>query len=697
MVDSVNLIFGADKKYEKNKTEKQTTVQQNQSVWTEDNLSQEEQKCGNFELFGFNNKLSQVELGKKEKLIEQLDPEKQIILQKRNLLADKYSHLKAEDLEILINLENSQWRKILTRELLTDKNPTGKPFSTKDAAILSKVSKEDWLNILESDILTKNDLTHSFSTEKLVTYAQKDINAVENVLSDLLYLKKMKENPKNIRKLCEYYNENPKVPYFYLYEKTKEAKPRIIEANSDYPSGYVSSLASEELSDKEYEDLNENLYGKKSPEIQKLFDDFKKKYPDIKLMVDNDVSLRKAKEIIKSTEEFVDYQRKSNIPFSKIIQFTKIDNAGGFCFENKIVANIKGNEMTFLHSLTHENGHFKDNNDMGYVYAEIPRDIQNILKKLLRDYAATNTLESIADLAAAIETPNDKDFFRMTNKIRLRKDENGNSVLMVAKNSNITKEEVDKLGEYYRSIICPELIPDYDLSKHGLAEDYNETVIRDESKVKQNLERYFTSDELTVINERNLLSSEYLKKFGIPVIKYFARLDNDIWQNIIDRELLSKKNAENKPLSHEDIAYLAYLSKEEWKNVIDRDLLKLKNANDKAFSGMEINLLSQFTKEDWKNTIDRELLSKKNSENKPLSPEDIYMLSWLSDISWNELVKQKMLSQKASDCKALPIWVIAAKAHSLDFKNCIDSSLLSTFKNTYDKELNEKSKFLCQK
>ena len=67
--------------------------------------------------------------------------------------------------------------------------------------------------------------------------------------------------------------------------------------------------------------------------------------------VDNDVTLKKAKEIIKNTEKFINYQRKANGEFAKVIQFTKISDIKGLYEKSKITVNLCNNGNDMLESL----------------------------------------------------------------------------------------------------------------------------------------------------------------------------------------------------------------------------------------------------------------------------------------------------------------------------------------------------------
>ena len=258
-----------------------------------------------------------------------------------------------------------------------------------------------------------------------------------------------------------------------------------------------------------------------------------------------------------------------------------------------------------------------------------------------------NTQSSISELIKAIETPDDKDSTKMTKQIRVRKNRKGKLVLMVAKNSKVSKDEVEKLGEYFRDIICPKIIPDYDEKVHGSIDDYNETTIRDENKVNEYLTKQFTPEELDIINKRNLFSKEYLN-FSINDIKDFAKLSEDEYSKISDRNLLTMKNAAGNILIGVEIAEFAKLSDAEWQNVINppRQLLTLKNEKGKIFNGIEIAALAKLTNTEWEKVLDKDLLTKKLKNILPLSGIDIAKLAKLNDDILQNILNRKLFNIK---------------------------------------------------
>ncbi len=492
-------------------------------------------------------------------------------------------------------------------------------------------------------------------------------------------------------------SENKERPLFFLCEKIKGANPYSHYSGTVSNTCYESALASPNLSYSEYEKLNEKLYGKKLPKVQKLFDDFKQKYPDIKLMVDNDVSLKKAKEIIKATEEFINYQKKAKAPFAQIIQFTKMIGKGGFFLQenkNKIYVEINYNSSYnyILKAICHENGHLKDYRNLGFIDKQIPEEIGKILKKVLSDYSTRNSRESIAEFISAIETPGDKDDMKMTKKIRVRKNRNGDLVLMIDKKSNITKEEVEKLGEYYRSIICPEIIPDYDNKKHGSIEKYNETIIRDEKRIKEYLAKEFSPSDLENINKRNLFSSEY-SQFTLDEIRCLSRTSQDTWQNIKDRELLNLKNMKNNTFNAYDIIDFALLDKRIWKNIEIRELFSKKNKNGEFYSKNEIITLAKYDEKTCQKVMDRQLFSITKIPGRYFNDEDIKKLAQFDEDIWKNLIDRNLLTLKNSTNRFFEISDIEelAKLSKYEWEIVTDSDRqLLTLKKPSQESLNGK-------
>ncbi len=622
------------------------------------------------------------------------DTWKKITDPKRNLLKLKDANNKAFSRSNIIyfaNQEKEVLDTIFDRNLLKIKDRNNHAFSAKDIVEFSKINEEDWKTIQKRKLLSITDKYTSTPNAFILTEFS-HLNEKEwNIISQLINKLDMQTVARNISLLLNLPKdklnsliveknkpENLPVSLFYIYEKMEG-----IDANPG-----VSVLTCKYFSDEEYEELNKKLYGEKSPEIQKLLNEFKQKYPDIKLMIDNDVNLTKAKEIIMATEEFIDHQTKANAPFAKTIQFTKLqDNLRGFHSSeqiNKITINMEQTYTMFLDTLTHENGHFKDNIEYGITDdGEIPQNIYIILNKVLGEYASTRCAESIAELVKTIETPGDKDDCKLTKQIRLRKDNNENLILMVAKNSSVTKEEVEQLGEYFRSIICPKIIPDYDEKEHGSIDNYNETVVRDESKVKEYLTKQFTPEELEIINQRNLLSKEYLN-FSIKDIKEFAKLSNEEWSRVFDRELFTMKNAADNIFIASEITELAKLSNEEWQNVIKppRQLFTLKKTNGNIFNGLEMAALARLSDEEWQNVIKspRQLLNQKNANNESFNGVEMAELARLSNEEWQNVLDRELLNIKKNNIFPLNGADIAnlAKLNKDEWQNILDRELLNT-------------------
>ncbi len=383
----------------------------------------------------------------------------------RELFNLKNAENKKFDIDEIIYLakfEDKYWEKANNRKLFSILNSENKPFGVNEILILAKINDKTWNNIDKRNLLTESKVLNKSLTAR-----------------DIKFLGSLSDNDYELTLKSLKMNENANKPAFFVYETLKGKHPEMITSDFSRDTIYRSSLV--RLDDKNYEKTNNELYGEKLPEVQMLYKKFKDNYPDIELTFDNDVSYDRAKTIINATKIFIDFQRANNAPYVKKIQFTKMDGSSGFFNDknkDKIWINIQGGMVQFLSSLTHENGHYKDYIERGLAKKEIPEDIIPILKKVFGNYAATKSYESIAELAKAIETPYDCDETNMTKKIRLRKDYNGNMILMIMKNNDITEDEVNKLGNFFKEIECPELISDYKKSMHGSPDLYYETVIR---------------------------------------------------------------------------------------------------------------------------------------------------------------------------------------------------------------------------
>ena len=75
----------------------------------------------------------------------------------------------------------------------------------------------------------------------------------------------------------------------------------------------------------------------------------------------------------------------------------------------------------------------------------------------------------------------------------------------------------------------------------------------------------------------------------------FENLSEKQYKNIIARDLLHYKNANNTLFSNSEIAELAQLDDNIFSNISKRDLLSRKNADGKAYSGYEIADLAQIS------------------------------------------------------------------------------------------------------
>lgn len=430
-----------------------------------------------------------------------------VVSKDRNLLTLKNADKKAfsgHDIAALAKLDNSQWSKVISedRKLLTLINAEKEAFSGYDISALAKLDDTRWKRIQERNLINN---ANSFSTETIVWLSNLDTKEYESISED--DLKKINKIPtdllQNLNKeeclkfcicteIIDKFHIDLDKDYVYNQIKQNKSLLSLIAEKVIKQSSYGLALLAD-VSDEEYEKENERLHGKMSEEVKKQLDEFKKRNPEIKLMVDNDVSAEKMKQIIDETEEFINYQKKAGLPFAKTIQFTKsLAGIGGFYYysnNNKIHVNLDINKQ-ILGTLTHENGHLRDDRDMGIKINDnkyMTPESELILAKVLSFYGSTKTREAIAELAKAIETPDDKDDCEMTKKIRLREDENGNQILMIAKDSGITNEETKILGSFFRKANCPEMIPDYKEEKHGSMDNYYETIIRNRNLFKEKI------------------------------------------------------------------------------------------------------------------------------------------------------------------------------------------------------------------
>ncbi len=269
---------------------------------------------------------------------------------------------------------------------------------------------------------------------------------------------------------------------FKAYELTKGYRPKEIPEISEKDSQlYNDTSILAHIEGEEYENANKALYGEKSNFVKEKLKAFKSKYPDYELKVDNDVTDEKMEEIITATEKYIELQKKANLPHSREILFTKMNECGGFYEKlvspERIAINIDCNSTEkMLLVLLHENAHYRDEIDGGRNTDKVPDDIAPILQKLLRPYAVANNEEAIAVLTEAIEMPNDFDSNNMTKQIHVRRDDKYNYYLMLDEDAVLTPEEFQKITEYYQSIECPPIIPDYNPFIH--TGNYREAIIR---------------------------------------------------------------------------------------------------------------------------------------------------------------------------------------------------------------------------
>lgn len=400
------------------------------------------------------------------KVLAELNEKEWRNMDRRKLLEDRSNF---RYIKVFSSLDNEKWETVKKSQLIDLNRGYGKYFSESEVKLLCSLDKKCWENIDNRNLLKQDRLS----------------------IKDIFAAAKLNETDYNLLKTELDKRENAAVPFFFIYEKIKKQTPKIGIASikGKEETTYSSALCS--LNGEKYKNINNELYGEKSKETENLFNEFQKKYPDVILTADNDITEQEAKNLIQATEEFLNLQKKGNSPFAKEICFTKLDGIGGFYSHksNKIFVNLLPSDMyneldkdTFLEVLIHENGHHKDYMDKKFKDIPIPNEIKVILKKVLREYAMENSSESLAVLTEAIEMPGDGDRNPLTKDIRLRKDEKGNYILMVSKNSDLTEEEVNRIGIYFRSIGCPELIPDYDENKHGKTDEYYSTIIRKNKK-----------------------------------------------------------------------------------------------------------------------------------------------------------------------------------------------------------------------
>ncbi|MCQ2958165.1 MAG: hypothetical protein MJ180_04605, partial [Candidatus Gastranaerophilales bacterium] len=372
---------------------------------------------------------------------------------KRKLLQYKYADniYRAGNITGLSGLNDEQWKNVTNRNLISLISEYNKNNKTIDINALSKLTDKQWHNVTARNILSLDDIKDQNLNDTIV-----DVVTRLSALSD--------EEWNNSDKKTAMLNE--------LIELTKGSHYSILH----------------KLRGEEFEKTNELIYGKKSPEVTKLIDDFKKSYPDVELLLNNNVSEEKTKEIIDVVKEFVNNHKNSGLPYTKQFAFINMNKVDGFYnatssqTNNMQHINMQSDKNTMRSSIVHENGHYRDFIDYCYNNKEIPEDIKPILKKILWDYSLTNNIETIAVLTQAIETPDnvDKDANPLTDILHVRKDENNNYYLMLPKNCNVSKEELEKLGEFLRDIRCPEIIPDFDANQHGEIAEYNQTLIREQ-------------------------------------------------------------------------------------------------------------------------------------------------------------------------------------------------------------------------
>ncbi len=440
--------------------------------------------------------------------------------------------------------------------------------------------------------------------------------------------------------------ENSDKPVFYIYETMMGYYPTESFSTSINNNIYSSALAN--LEGEEYEAANRALYGDKTPKIQNLLDEFQRKHLDIKLLTDNDVTFEKAKEIVKIVDSFVTEQEKAKLPYAKVIQFTKLGNMDGmYRVKDTIYISIDGSIYCLFNSILHENGHFRDYKEWNYENEEIPDNVKPILKKLLGEYSATEASESIAELIAKIELPESyQNPFRPTMHVRI--DENNNYILMVGKDCNVKQEELNLLGAFFRSKICPKVISDYDANKHGDLSKYNETVIRNEDEIILNL--FGPSAELysQKIKDRNLLdiTNNEGESLSVNMIKLLSFTSDETWNKIRDRNLLTLKNADNEYFKYEDIDALARLDENLWNIALNRrKLFDKKDATGKAFTGRDITFLACIKEDNFGNIglryLDRIVLP----SGKALNGMDIFYLSLMDANRWYIVDRAKLLER----------------------------------------------------
>ena len=249
---------------------------------------------------------------------------------------------------------------------------------------------------------------------------------------------------------------------------------------------------------------------------------------------------------VKHVEEFFKQQQKANAEHAKKISFkqSNIYGAAGFFTPTNpdeiSIPEFGSNNLDSI--LCHENVHYRDFHNRGMEETPIPDNIKKVLFKLLRNYALSNSKESITVLAEAIETPNDNDKNKLSKEIHLRKNPDGNLVLMLNKNvTDITAEEFESLGKYYQSINCPPLIPDYDLDKHGKPDEYLETTIRTATPEKTFL-KSLTKEESEIVEKRNLLANTALSFGAISNLAKMSPKEWEKWQELNVPDFICQQN-----------------------------------------------------------------------------------------------------------------------------------------------------------
>jgi len=585
----------------------------------------------------------------------------------------------------LVQLSDEEWRKATERQLLSLKNADNQPFSGCETCMFAKLTDKQWGKVNERKLLsfkTANNIAlYAYEINELSTLTDEQWNNVSkrNLVSfktdnipvlcahgicqfaklsdkqwenlnkrDILSIDEISENMDDTivditTRLAELSDEE------WINSEKKTALLKELKQLTEDPELKASTLYN--LSGNKFEQTNELLYGKKSTQLTKMLDDFKKEYPDFELLMNNNVSEEKAKEIIDVVKEFINNHKNSDLPYATRFMFTNMRECGGFynpgADGDTIFLHIHTSEDELKSAIVHENGHFRDFLDYVYDENNIPKDVAKILKKVLWDYSLTNNLETIAVLTSAIETPDNVDSVNPLTKIlHVRKDENNNYYLMLPKDCNVSKEELEKLGRFLRDIHCPEIMPDYDESKHGDIASYNQTLIR-EQQTPENIAKYIAdsieTEELTVINrikDRGLLTrknNENKSLYGVEIM-FLAKLNDAEWGNISKRNLTSIKNAEDKLFDNIDICALASLTDKQWNLVQVRKLFTLKNADNAALTGDDISALSQLSEEEWNKVQERGLLDLKNDKGKALDGNEISTFAKLSDTKW---AKQK--------------------------------------------------------